>query len=152
MSVINLSGHVYTMEENVDVQRTRRRRHSAEFKAEAVSACMQPGISIAAVALHYRLNANLLRRWVAEQEALDVADQARRAMTVLPPEFVPLQLPTPVSAPARMSSGAVASQMASMRITATSPAARWRNAPPPNPASAPSRVRRHDALRSRCLE
>ena len=89
------------MEDNVDVQRTRRRRHSAEFKAEAeaVSACMQPGISIAAVALHYRLNANLLRRWVAEQEALDVADQARCAMTVSPPEFVPLRLPSPASAP-----------------------------------------------------
>ena len=88
------------MEENVDVQRTRRRRHSAEFKAEAVSACMPPGISIAAVALHYRLNANLLRRWVAEQEALDVADEARLAMTVTSPEFVPLQLPLPASAPA----------------------------------------------------
>ncbi|WP_413783662.1 hypothetical protein [Ralstonia pickettii] len=30
---------------------------------------MQPGVSIAAIALHHRLNANLLRRWVAEQEA-----------------------------------------------------------------------------------
>ncbi|MDF6734710.1 IS66 family insertion sequence element accessory protein TnpB, partial [Escherichia coli] len=25
---------------------------------------MQPGVSIAAIALHHRLNANLLRRWV----------------------------------------------------------------------------------------
>ncbi len=88
------------MEENVDVQRTRRRRHTAEFKAQAVNACMQPGISIAAVALHYRLNANLLRRWVAVQEELDVAAQARQAMTVSPPEFIPLQLPNPASAPA----------------------------------------------------
>ena len=88
------------MEENVDVQRTRRRRHTAEFKAQAVNACIQPGISIAAVALHYRLNANLLRRWVAVQEELDVAAQARQAMTVSPPEFIPLQLPNPASAPA----------------------------------------------------
>ncbi|MEX3935788.1 hypothetical protein AB4Y32_28975 [Paraburkholderia phymatum] len=29
---------------------------------------MQPNVSIAAVALHYQLNANLLRRWVAAQE------------------------------------------------------------------------------------
>ena len=83
------------MEENADVQRTRRRRHSAEFKAQAVSACMQPGISIAAVALHYRLNANLLRRWVAVQEELDEAIEARKAMTDSPLEFVPLQLPAP---------------------------------------------------------
>ena len=88
------------MEENVDVQRTRRRRYSAEFKAQAVNACMRPGISIAAVALHHRLNANLLRRWVSDQEELTVADQARQAMTVSPAEFVPLQLPPPTSAPA----------------------------------------------------
>ena len=87
------------MEENVDVSRTRRRRHSAEFKAAAVNACMQPGVSIAAVALHYRLNANLLRRWVSAQEELDVADAARHAMTTSLPEFVPLQLPAQASAP-----------------------------------------------------
>ena len=46
----------------------RRRRHSAAFKAEAVAACRQPGVSIAAVALERRLNANLLRRWVVEAE------------------------------------------------------------------------------------
>lgn len=86
------------MEENVAVQRARRRRHSAKFKAEAVSACMRPGISIAAVVLHHRLNANLLRRWVSDQEELAVAAQARQAMTVSPPTFVPLQLPLPTSA------------------------------------------------------
>lgn len=85
------------MDENVDVQRARRRRHSAEFKAQAVRACMQPGVSMAAVALHYRLNANLLRRWVAVQEELDETTQARSAMAVSPPEFVPLQLPAPSS-------------------------------------------------------
>ena len=88
------------MEDNVDVQRTRRRRHSAEFKAEAVSACMQPGISIAAVALHYRLNANLLRRWVSDRDELGAAAQARQAMAVSLAEFVPLQLPAPASVPA----------------------------------------------------
>ena len=43
-----------------------RRRHSAEFKAEVVQACRQPGVSIAAVSLSYGLNANLVRRWMAE--------------------------------------------------------------------------------------
>lgn len=55
---------------------------------------MQPGVSIAAVALHYRLNANLLRRWVAAQEELDAAEQARQSMIVPTAEFVPLQLGT----------------------------------------------------------
>ena len=46
----------------------RRRRHSAEFKAEAVAACRQPGVSIASVALARGLNPNLLRRWMVEAE------------------------------------------------------------------------------------
>lgn len=46
------------------VQPTRRRRHSKEFKEKVIRAAMQPNVSIAAVALHYQLNANLLRRWV----------------------------------------------------------------------------------------
>lgn len=50
-----------TTEKVVETGRRRRRRHSALFKAEAVGACQQPGVSIAAVALARRLNANLLR-------------------------------------------------------------------------------------------
>lgn len=51
-----------------NITRRRRRKHSAEFKAEVVSACRKPGVSIAAVALANRLNANLLRRWVVTAE------------------------------------------------------------------------------------
>ena len=42
----------------------RRRRHTGEFKAQVVAACLQPGVSIAGVALANGLNANLLRNWV----------------------------------------------------------------------------------------
>lgn len=41
----------------------QRRRHSAPFKAEVLQACEQPGASIAAVALAFGLNANLVRQW-----------------------------------------------------------------------------------------
>ena len=51
--------------------RRRRRHHSVFFKAEAVGACQQPGVSIASVALARGLNANLLRRWVQEAERGD---------------------------------------------------------------------------------
>jgi len=50
-------------------QGRRRRRHSAEFKAQVVQACRQPGVSIASVALAHGLNANLLRRWLVERSA-----------------------------------------------------------------------------------
>ena len=54
--------------ENSGGDRRRRRRHSAEFKARVIAACRKPGVSMAAVALDHRLNANLLRRWVAAAE------------------------------------------------------------------------------------
>jgi transposase len=79
------------------VQPTRRRRHSKEFKAQAIRAAMQPNVSIAAVALHYRLNANMLRSWVAAQEELDAAEATRKSMSVPSSEFVPLQLGPPAA-------------------------------------------------------
>jgi transposase len=40
-----------------------RRQHSAEFKAQVVACCNEPGASIASVALSHSLNANLVRKW-----------------------------------------------------------------------------------------
>ncbi|MCG1038747.1 IS66 family insertion sequence hypothetical protein [Mycetohabitans sp. B7] len=97
------NGHVHAMNENEvgskAVQPTRRRRHSKEFKETVVRAAMQPNVSIAAVALHYQLNANLLRRWLAAQQQ-DVAREARQSMSVPAAKFVPLQWQRPGVAPA----------------------------------------------------
>jgi transposase-like protein len=59
------------MEENKADRPVRRRQHSQAFKAEVVAACKQSGVSIAAVAMRYQLNANLLRRWLTQQEERD---------------------------------------------------------------------------------
>jgi transposase len=59
---------VNTTDQLIDTGRRRRRTHSAHFKAEAVGACQQPGISIAAVALARGLNAAMLHRWVKAAE------------------------------------------------------------------------------------
>jgi len=48
----------------------RRRRHSTEFKAKVAEECRRPEVSIASVALANGLNANLLRKWVAEHEGI----------------------------------------------------------------------------------
>jgi transposase len=89
---------VNTISNQVVDGRRRRRTHSAEFKADAVTACMQPGMSMAAVALSRGVNANLLRRWVqaAELSAKPAceAKAARVARTLAPPApFVALRLP-----------------------------------------------------------
>jgi transposase len=76
-------------------RRRRRRLHSDEFKADAVAAASQPGMSMASVALARGINANLLRRWVREAEmpparALANAGRAHR-------RSVPVQLPEPAA-------------------------------------------------------
>ena len=43
-----------------DTSRRPRRRHSAAFKAEVLAACVQPGASVASVALARGINANLV--------------------------------------------------------------------------------------------
>ena len=70
----------------------RRRRHTAEFKAELVAACRRPGVSSAAVVQAHSINANLLRRWVSEAERTEglavkpsePAIPAREAFIALP--------------------------------------------------------------------
>jgi transposase len=92
---------VDTTEKLITTGRRRRRHHSVFFKAEAVSACQQPGVSIASVALRHGLNANLLRRWVHEAERGNAPIAIRPAEpSVVPAElggFIPV--PLPCSAP-----------------------------------------------------
>jgi transposase len=87
---------VDTTEEALTTGRRRRRHHSVFFKAEAVGACQQPGVSIASVALARGLNANLLRRWVHEAERGDapIAIRSSRSDTVTEGAdgFVPVSL------------------------------------------------------------
>jgi len=80
--------------------RRRRRLHSDEFKADAVAACMQQGVSMASVAMSRGINANLLRRWVREVEmSAQPASSSKPALTApkasTPATFVPLSLPAP---------------------------------------------------------
>jgi transposase len=82
---------VNTSEQTVSMIRRRRRRHSAAFKAEAVAACLQPGMSIAAAALSRGLNANLLRRWVVDAERTGARPGSRGSVPV-ESSFVPVPL------------------------------------------------------------
>ncbi len=105
MSTITLGGHVTTIPEDQTGPRRRRRLHSDEFKARAVASCMQPGMSMAAVAMAHGVNANLLRRWVREAEmkaparALGKSAAQQLQAPQREPLFVPVSLPT-TAAPA----------------------------------------------------
>ncbi|MFD2379068.1 transposase [Ottowia pentelensis] len=101
MSTSTLGGLVNTIPDQQAGPRRRRRLHSDEFKADAVAACAQPGMSMAAVAMAHGINANLLRRWVHEAEMRPSRDivradagnaaKAQESKTV----FVPVSLPAP---------------------------------------------------------
>ena len=63
MSTIFLVDTMNTSTIKAQTRRTRR-KHTAEFKAQVIAACLQPDTSVAAVALANQLNANYLRSLV----------------------------------------------------------------------------------------
>ena len=87
-----------TTDQLIDTGRRRRRTHSAHFKAEAVGACQQPGISIAAVALARGLNAAMLHRWVKAAERsrnpIAIRTTVPSAGIESSESFVPVSLPS----------------------------------------------------------
>ena len=87
-----------TISKEVSPGRRRRRKHSAEFKAQVVEACRPAGVSIAAVAMAHGVNANLARRWVLAAERGDEGPlatcESAVTNTIARPSFVPLRLPS----------------------------------------------------------
>lgn len=73
----------------VRVNRTGRRTYSPEYKLEIVEECSVPGVSVAAVALAHRMNANLVRRWIV---------QHRKGCLARTPYAMPTLLPVTLSA------------------------------------------------------
>jgi transposase len=66
-----------------DTRRLPRRLHSEELKARVLVECMQPGASVAEVALSHRLNADLVHKWRSAFRDGQVRN-VRRAETALP--------------------------------------------------------------------
>ena len=85
---------------DVVVPRRPRRTHSEAFKESVVSACREPGVSVAGVALANGLNANQVRRWMRERgveppsrrrsEAVAVSDAAGFVPVTLTPAVAPV--------------------------------------------------------------
>src|SRR5665811_2436118 len=82
----------------------RRGRYSDEFKRQVIAACLEPGVSTAAIALANGLNANLARRWVAETSKRHDTGLSKTATTLAPvhtiPAFLPIKFESVPPAPA----------------------------------------------------
>jgi transposase len=62
----------------------KRRRYSAELKAQVLTQCDAPGASVAKVAMSHGINANVVHGW--RQLARE------RAAAIVPREFVPVRV------------------------------------------------------------
>ncbi|WP_454909521.1 IS66-like element accessory protein TnpA [Variovorax gossypii] len=81
----------------MDVNPKQRRRHSAEFKAQVLAACAEPGASVAAVALSFKLNDNLVHQWRRGRGASPVPSATSTTVAESAPQFIALSLPSPPS-------------------------------------------------------
>ena len=101
----------------------RRREHSAEFKKELVARSLEPGVSVAAMAMEGGMNANLLFGWRRKYlDGIPRADSAvpRQPSAVLLPisiEAAPADRPcTPSSPPMRAAGGAIEIEIGDARV------------------------------------
>ena len=106
----------------------RRREHSAEFKRELVARSLEPGVSVAAIAMDRGINANLLFGW--RRRHLESLAQAEAAPPRLPaavllpvsikagPHEIHCAAPAP---PARSSSGTIEIEIGSVRVRLRGP-------------------------------
>jgi hypothetical protein len=61
----------------------QRHSYTKTFKAQVVQECLQPGASIASVALGHGINANLVRKWIPLYRDVDGKNL---------PAFIPLNM------------------------------------------------------------
>lgn len=97
----------------MDVNPKQRRLHSAEFKAQVLAACAEPGASVAAVALSFQLNDNLVHQWRRGRGASPVPSGTSTTLAESAPQLIALSLhPTPPSsAPAPVVAAAAADEI-----------------------------------------
>ena len=73
-----------------------RRRYTREQKLAIVGECLQPGASLAGVALAHRANANMVRKWVVKFQRGGFGQATDTGMKLLP---VAVRKPAAISAP-----------------------------------------------------
>ena len=119
---------MHIMDKQVVRAPRRRREHSVEFKRELVARSLEPGVSVAAIAMDSGINANLLFGWrrrhlasLAQTEPAPV----RSPVSVLLPvsiETGPREIHrTPPAPPARSSSGIIEIDIGSARVRLRGP-------------------------------
>jgi transposase len=68
----------------VRVNRTGRRTYTLQYKLGLVKQCGEAGVSVAAIAMAHRINANLVRRWIVRHRRELAAAVVEPRATMLP--------------------------------------------------------------------
>lgn len=90
------------MENNAEVlsglvvarRRDGRCRYDPQVKQELVRRALQPGVSVAALAMQHGVNANLLRKWITQRQSRNAIAAQQTASEVAPqnsPAFLAVQ-------------------------------------------------------------
>jgi transposase len=76
-----------------------RCRYDPEAKRELVEACLQPGVSVARMALEHGINANLLRKWINQyrEHSIPVPPSTPATLSAFAP-VLSMAVPKPVEA------------------------------------------------------
>jgi transposase len=103
------------------IDRGGKRRYDPEAKRKLIEACLEPGISLAGLALAHDVNANLLRKWVVKHQrrVSGEADVTAPATSVFVPVIVGAREPTSIGGP--MATPATAPPHPSSRLQARLP-------------------------------
>ncbi|NUZ08501.1 hypothetical protein [Piscinibacter koreensis] len=76
----------------MDVKSKPRRRHRAQFKAEVISACSEPGACVAAIPRTFDLNDNLVHQSRRGRGASTTAKEPSDPIAGRPMEFVAMSV------------------------------------------------------------
>ena len=104
--------------------RPRRKRHSAELKAQVLAECAVPGASVARVAMSHGINANVVHRWrqlVREGGSTLVKMPMAAAMATAGDGFVPVRVMEPPAPVAKTSDIRIDLRRGAMAMTITWP-------------------------------
>lgn len=87
----------------------KRRFYSPEIKLQVVSACAQPGASIAGVAMQHGINANIVHRWLREHSQGTLINR--------PQTFVPVTLSAATEPAAALPTGDIRVEVKRVNVT-----------------------------------
>jgi transposase len=81
---------MHTSSNEVDSPRPTRRYYSPQLKTEVIQQCRQSGASVAGVALAHGINANIVHRWLHEDERAALLLRAQSFMPVTLQQALPV--------------------------------------------------------------